>query len=621
MGSAGGAEGARASTMPPDAADFAKCLADPNADLRVKANVVAEIKEMVEVYVNVDYTSFLNAVLPVQMDLLERTPCAFVSDAPEQRLRHGLIETIYRYPQHDAARPHVERLMQVMLKTVQEDNEENATLAFKVIIDLHRSFKTVLQSQVQPFLELVQKLYLNMRSAVAEAFGTEQTPGKAVGAPSEGDALLALSEQSEGSSPRTLLKSSQSFKVLTECPIAIVLIFQTYRHVVNASINVFVPLIFEHCLTLQALPQRQAHEAARQRGQIFVGIAPGIKNRALFGEMVTTQVKTMSFLAYVLRGSAPIVRQYAHLLPEVNVRLLKDCPPENAVTRKELLVATRHILSTDFREHFVGQIDTLLDERVLLGTGITTRELQRPLVVSMLADLMHHVRQELTTEQITRVINLHAQLLHDPTLAPSIQTMCVKLLLNLVETIIVKHADRSVAMLQGIFTTFLDKLPELHQLGQDLRQMRGHGEDEEPLNDPATEHAVQIEQAKLIQSSLAVLEHVADPMKNARFLFRNLLFGFKTLMTVFKHRGIPEPDGEVMGRLFVGGIQCCMLQTQRDGREEKDMIDLFTSIIIDLPPETFHEVFTAHLPFLFEQILRAPALLGIPQNLLSNDAV
>ena len=124
-----------------------------------------------------------------------------------------------------------------------------------------------------------------------------------------------------------------------------------------------------------------------------------------------------------------------------------------------------------------------------------------------------------------------------------------------------------------------------------------------------------------MQSSLAVLEHVADPMKNARFLFRNLLFGFKTLMTVFKHRGIPEPDGEVMGRLFVGGIQCCMLQTQRDGREEKDMIDLFTSIIIDLPPETFHEVFTAHLPFLFEQILRAPALLGIPQNLLSNDAV
>ena len=610
---------------PPDPAAFAERLADPGLDLRAKAGVVAEIKEMIEVFVNVDYASFINAVLPVQMDLLESTACAFVSDAPEQRLRHGIMETIYRYPQHETVRVHAERLMQVMLRAVQDDNEENATIAFKVIIDLHRSFKSVLHAQVQPFLELVQKLYLNMRAAVAEAFGTEQTPGKAAAAPASEETLLVLEgQESSPAAARPLLRSAQSFKVLTECPIAIVLIFQTYRNVVSSSINVFVPLIFEHCLALQALPQQQAHDAARQRGELFVGVAPGIKNRALFGEMVTTQVKTMSFLAYVLRGSAPIVRQYAHLLPEVNVRLLKDCPPENAVTRKELLVATRHILSTDFREHYVGQIDTLLDERVLLGTGITTRELQRPLVVSMLADLMHHVRQELTTEQMVRVINLHAQLLHDATLAPSIQTMCVKLLLNLVETIVVKHAEQSVPMLQGIFDAFLAKLPELYRLGQDLRVLHGRdaADEEDALApDAGGAEAVQIERARPVQSAVAVLEQVADPLKNARFLFRNLLFGFKTLITVFKHRGVPEPDGGVMGRVFVGGVRCCLLQTQRDGREEKDMMDLFTNIFIDLQPETFHEVFATHMPFLFEQILRAPVLLGIPQNLLSNDAV
>lgn len=585
---------------------------------------MAEIKELIEVFVNVDYAAFLQAVLPVQLDVLESTPCAFVSDAPEQRLRHALLETIYRYPQHDAAKPHAERLMQVMLRAVRNDNEDNATLAFKIIIDLHRAFKTVLQGQVQPFLELVQSLYMNMSAAVAEAFGTEHAPAQAdVAERSSGpdESLLALHDAdgaAPATAPRTLLRSSQSFKVLTECPIAIVLIFQTYRHVASSAINVFVPLIFEQCLTLQALPQQKAHEEARQRGQIFVGVAPGIQNRALFGEMVTTQVKTMSFLAYVLRGSAPIVRQYVHLLPDVNVRLLKDCPPENAVTRKELLVATRHILSTDFREHFVGQIDTLLDERVLLGTGVTTRELQRPLVVSMMADLMHHVRQKLTTEQMVRVIHLHAQLLHDATLAPSIQTMCVKLLLNLVETIVVKHAERSVSMLQGIFATFLAKLPALHRLGQDVQQLRA---DDGAAGDRATQAAVQIEQAKPIQSSVAVLEQVADPMKNARFLFRNLLFGFKTLQTVFKHRGIPEPDSEVMGELLVGGIRCCMLPAQRDGREEKDMIDLLTNLFLDIAPETFHEVMSTQLPFLFAQILEAPALLGIPQNLLSNDAV
>ena len=49
-------------------------------------------------------------------------------------------------------------------------------------------------------------------------------------------------------------------------------------------------------------------------------------------------------------------------------------------------------------------------------------------------------------------------------------------------------------MLQGIFTTFLDKLPELHQLGQDLRQMRGHGEDVEQLNDPPPDKGLLSEQ-------------------------------------------------------------------------------------------------------------------------------
>ncbi|WFD31947.1 transcription-associated protein 1 [Malassezia sp. CBS 17886] len=628
---AGSDTGARAAHAP-DASEFARKLGDASLDARAKAAVVAEIKEMVEVFVNVDYVAFLNAVLPVQMDLLERTPCAFVSDAPEQRLRHSIVEAIYRYPQHDAVRTHAERLMQVMLRAVQDDNEDNATLAFKVIIDLHRSFKAVLQPQVQPFLELVQKLYLNMRAAVADAFGTEQTPGAAAPVAAEGDGALLALAGGEGAadgtaSPtvsRPLLKSAASFKVLTECPIAIVLIFQTYRNVVNSSINVFVPLIFEHCLMLQALPQQQAHDAARARGEIFVGVAPGIRNRTLFSDMVTAQVKTMSFLAYVLRGSAPIVRQYVHLLPEVNVRLLKDCPPENAVTRKELLVATRHILSTDFREHFVAQIDTLLDERVLLGTGVTTRELHRPLVVSMLADLMHHVRQELSTEQVVRTVNLHAQLLHDPTLAPSIQTMCVKLLLNLVETIVVKHAERAVPLLRGILDTFLAKLPALHRLCEDVRTLRALREDRAAAADGAGAvevAAVRIEQAKAVQSSVAVLEHVADPLKNARFLFRNLLFGFKTLITVLKHRGVPEPDGAVMGRVFEGGVRCCLLQDQRDGREEKDMIDLFTNIFIDLQPETFHEVFATHMPFLFDEILAAPVLLGIPQNLLSNDAV
>jgi transformation/transcription domain-associated protein len=54
----------------------------------------------------------------------------------------------------------------------------------------------------------------------------------------------------------------------------------------------------------------------------------------------------------------------------------------------------------------------------------------------MLADLIHHVRQELSQEQIAKTIRLYTQNLHDSSLAPSIQTMCAKLLLNLIDCIV-----------------------------------------------------------------------------------------------------------------------------------------------------------------------------------------
>lgn len=119
---------------------------------------------------------------------------------------------------------------------------------------------------------------------------------------------------------------------------------------------------------------------------------------------------------------------------------------------QELLVATRHVLATDFRRGFFSQIDTLLDERyvsfyfqeedvgtvhqssmckplstwlvstwdyfgltlfyasrVLVGTGRACYETLRPLAYSLLAELIHHVRLDLT---LTQVVFLSAFSIH-----------------------------------------------------------------------------------------------------------------------------------------------------------------------------------------------------------------
>ncbi|CCF50080.1 hypothetical protein NDA11_006772 [Ustilago hordei] len=690
----------------PDIEQLASKLSDKSTDVKAKLAIAFDLKELLDLFQNFDYALFLKHVVPAFVSLLESAPCSFTAEAPEQRLRHIVLETTHRLPQQEILKPYADPLMTAMLKVLGQDNEENAVLALKVIIDLHRSFKAVLQDQVQPFLELVKELYTNMKNTVEQAFESEasqlQAPaatgasGSTTASPAPAAATTASATDdtnvatiapasttattastdavstsattpsattpsattpsatnasdstnttttastgatssctpgassattSSAAAPasKTLPKSMSSFKVLTECPIVIVLIFQSYRTVVAQAINVFVPLIIESCLSLQAKPQREAHEAAKAKADIFVGVAPGIKNRSLYTDMIVAQVKTMSFLAYVLRGSAPVMRPFAHVLPEISVRLLTDCPPEASATRKELLVATRHVLSTEYRAQFVGQIDTLLDERLLIGTGVTSHETQRPLAISMLADLVHHVRQELSPAQLVRVVHIHSQILHDPTLAPSIQTMCVKLLLNLVETILTKHPEGATQTLASILDVFVEKLSSLHRLRSDMdriRQIKEHSDHASAEAQRAVD-AVAIERGKPIQAAATMLDTAGDPLKDARFLFRNILFGFKTLIPVLRHRNAAHPDGAVAGKLLVDGVKCWSLHEDRDGREEKEVLDLFTTIFIDLEPQVFHEAFTTHMPFLFQEMLNSPTLLGIPQNLLSNDAV
>lgn len=185
-------------------------------------------------------------------------------------------------------------------------------------------------------------------------------------------------------------------------------------------------------------------------------------------------LQTMSFLAYVLRVYAHLLQDFLPKLPEIVVRLLKDCPRERSSARKvgqivgrsqllhfvglvtdlsqELLVATRHIINFNFRKIFLNKIDELLDERVLIGDGLTVYETMRyvrvhlgnidrklmfyrPLAYSMLADLIHHVRDSLDRNQIGRTVEVYTKNLHDNFPGTSFQTMSAKLLLNLAEFI------------------------------------------------------------------------------------------------------------------------------------------------------------------------------------------
>ncbi|CAF4867542.1 unnamed protein product, partial [Rotaria magnacalcarata] len=55
-------------------------------------------------------------------------------------------------------------------------------------------------------------------------------------------------------------------------------------------------------------------------------------------------------------------------------QLLDGCPPENVQLRKDIIVAARHFVSSDFRTLFIPHVKRFFDENLLLSTGYTARE-------------------------------------------------------------------------------------------------------------------------------------------------------------------------------------------------------------------------------------------------------
>ena len=152
-------------------------------------------------------------------------------------------------------------------------------------------------------------------------------------------------------------------------------------------------------------------------------------------------MKTISFITYLVRGHARLVLPYQQEISLAVVDLLKTCP-DVLSTRKELLVATRHALSVqNFCRSFFQHLDSLLEEHALLGSGRLCAESLRPLAYSFLAELVHHMRSELTLPQIRKTVHVFSTNMQDERLPLSVQMTCARLMHHLVESIFRRRAE------------------------------------------------------------------------------------------------------------------------------------------------------------------------------------
>ena len=72
-------------------------------------------------------------------------------------------------------------------------------------------------------------------------------------------------------------------------------------------------------------------------------------NKEVYVDFIAAQIKTLSFLAYIIRIYQESINVHAPMMVKGMLGLLTFCPQEVAHLRKELLIAARHILATELR--------------------------------------------------------------------------------------------------------------------------------------------------------------------------------------------------------------------------------------------------------------------------------
>jgi transformation/transcription domain-associated protein len=523
---------------------------------------------------------------------------------------------------------------------------QSSSHSLRTLFDLHKDFRPNLETEVQMFLEFVAEIYTGFKETVTHFFG----PASA-GAPTEGETPAAVIDDGflGKAKPGEVPTSKRSFRVVTECPVIVMFLFQLYPRHIAQNTPKLLPVMVQ-AISVPGPPPDQVPQFLKKA----------------FEDLKAAQVKTVSFLTYLLQRFAEEIRVHQDTIAGSVVGLLKTCPDSVAI-RKELLVATRNYLVTDFRKGFYKYVPMLLDEKVLVGKGRACYAMLRPQAYSLLAELIHHVRMDLTHAQLGHVIYLFSRNLHDVTLPLTLHTISFRLMLTLVDCIYQRrHETNEGRVLLGKITeAFMQRLGTLKRsVPKLLKVMKQKAEDDAAAAaakagtattamDGSTAVVAKLVDGKGAEgqadekdqekkSDVLYLKAGVEPIKEVhdnKNLLRTIVLGMKTLVWSISNynrpnnptpgqpapvpppaprgpKGLTPEELHTTSRLLTSGLSCLRLFFETGDGEE--ILEPFGGVFTVMEHRNFLDLVNTQFPRMFVAIVETPPLCKIVAWLLNN---
>lgn len=230
--------------------------------------MACELREIIDAVKDPDAARVIPHMIPVLLDCLRTGEPSYQKDSLEYAFRKTLLEILHRIPLTDIVRPQAHAFFSGMLNVIRNDNEENAIIGCKVLVELTRSFRPLSEDLTKEFFTIFYDRCRNLAPLVH----------------------TQLSEDASAPDQIALLPSNQSLKVYYELSNVLYSLLQMQRQAITPAAQESIHTFFD-VLDLEAPAQKAARENYEAMGNCWSGMVPTIRNASTYVDLISAQVK------------------------------------------------------------------------------------------------------------------------------------------------------------------------------------------------------------------------------------------------------------------------------------------------------------------------------------------
>ncbi|KFD48133.1 hypothetical protein M513_10971 [Trichuris suis] len=368
--------------------------------------------------------------------LLDTVPPGFVASYARQTLRYKVLSLIAKWPLSDSFAHDWASVAKVLVKVYKTDNVENGLIALKLFRNCVAKAQASISQQIRELLTAFKDIYQQLPTQFPQFMKAAGSVCEAEGDIDEEDFINLTVLPGLASDIRVHKKNKKDYTVWPKCRLAlrgateltytIITVFEMDRKLLRAEMSSML------CGILKVLSATVGMDSAHAE-----------QNTLVLTQIIKLQYSALQFILTFNEEIVDFNKKAAEGLPRSIFNIIASIPSEETQLRKDMILVLRKFSKSSMRCYFVGVMNDMLEEGLLLGRGYTSNLENRSYFMATIGDFLHYLRFNLKPTTASKAVQMFARYVQDPKCSPYLQTAVIGVINSVLEGMAKNVSDQS----------------------------------------------------------------------------------------------------------------------------------------------------------------------------------